>query len=192
MSDRFDFDDEFYPVPASAMDADPTATMRELLYRVSRLEQVLEEEKMQALASTKEFLLEFLSLSDDIAAIVDRWGVTTKATEAAIIRNVVALGRKLRRVLEHHQVTSFSVVGKPLDPETSDVVGSEARENLPPGVVIREQQVGYTWPYGLLRRAQVIVNSATGAADTSAEVRTQIRGEGSEGGSSEEGAAQEP
>ena len=159
MSDPFEFDDEFYPVPASAVDADPAEAMRKLLYRVSRLEQGLEETRVQALADTKAFLIEFLSLSDDIAAIVDRWGVTTKANEAVIIRSVVALGRKLRQVLDHHGVTSMHVVGKPLDPETSNVVATEERDHGAPGIVLREKQVGYIWPYGVLRRAEVVVSA---------------------------------
>jgi molecular chaperone GrpE (heat shock protein) len=159
MSDPFEFDDEFYPVPASAIDADPAEAMRELLYRVSRLEQELEETRVQALADTKAFLMELLSLSDDIATIVDRWGVTTKANEAVIIRSVVALGRKLRQVLDYHGIASVHVVGKSLDPETSDVVAIEEREHVPHSIVLRERRVGYTWPYGVLRRAEVVVST---------------------------------
>jgi molecular chaperone GrpE (heat shock protein) len=159
MRDPFEFDDEFYPVPASAIDADPAEAMRELLYRVSRLEQELEETQVQALADTKALFMELLSLSDDIAAIVDRWGVTTKATEAVIIRSVVALGRKLRQVLDYHGIASVHVVGKPLDPETSDVVATEEREHVPHRIVLRERRVGYTWPYGVLRRAEVVVST---------------------------------
>lgn len=161
MSDPFEFDDEFYPVPASAVDANPAEAMRELLYRVSRLEQELEETRVQALADTKAFLMDLLSLSDDIAAIVDRWGVTTKANEAVIIRSVVALGRKLRQVLDYHSVASIHVVGKPLDPETSDVVAREERDHVAHAIVLRERRVGYTWPYGVLRRAEVVVSTRT-------------------------------
>lgn len=169
MSDFFAFDEPFYPVPASAEEANPVASMRELLYRVSRLEQALEEERVQHLADTKEFLLELLSLSDDIATVVDRWGVTTKANEAVIIRSVVGLGRKLRQVLDHHQVTSLHVVGKPLDPESSDVVGSEERDSMPSGTVLREQKLGYAWPHGILRRAQVVVSRRAEAASQGAQ-----------------------
>jgi hypothetical protein len=169
MSDPFEFDDEFYPVPASAIDADPAEAMRKLLYRVSRLEQELEETRVQALADTKAFLMDLLSLSDDIAAIVDRWGVTTKANEAVIIRSVIALGRKLRQVLDHHGAASIHVVGKPLDPETSDVVGTEERDHGAPGIVLREQRVGYIWPYGVLRRAEVVVSARAEDSDEVAE-----------------------
>ena len=169
MSDPFEFDDEFFPVPASAMDADPAEGMRKLLYRVARLEHELEETRIQALAETKAFLLEILSLSDDIAAIVDRWGVTTKANEAVIIRSIVALGRKLRQVLDHHGVASLHVVGKPLDPETSDVVDSEEREHGVANIVLREQRVGYTWPYGILRRAEVVVSARAEGAERADE-----------------------
>ena len=143
--------------------------MRKLLYRVSRLEQELEETRVQALADTKAFLMEILFLSDDIASIVDRWGVTTKANEAVIIRSVVALGRKLRQVLDHHGVTSVHVVGKPLDPETSSVLATEERDHGTPGVVLREQRVGYMWPYGVLRRAEVVINARAEDADEVAD-----------------------
>ena len=169
MSDKFRFDDDFYPVPSAAVDADPVKVMEELVYRVGRLEQSLKEEQLQAFTDAKETMLEFLLLSDDIAHIIERWGVTTKASEAAIIRSVVALGKKLLAILDHHQVAPISTIGKPLDPETSEAVGTEVRNNLPANTVLREVQIGYMWTYGLLRRAQVIVSKCESQAQDDSE-----------------------
>ncbi|NLG49698.1 MAG: hypothetical protein GX552_06270, partial [Chloroflexi bacterium] len=66
MSEKFQFDDEFYPVPPSAIDADPLTKMEDLLYRVGRLEQTIDEERMQALGDMREVMLELISLSDDV------------------------------------------------------------------------------------------------------------------------------
>ena len=157
MSDEFPFDDEFHPVPPTAVDADPAATMRDLFYRVARLEQSLEEERVQALADLRGILMELLSLSDDITDIVERWGVAINAQEAAVIRGVVGVGKKLLFVLKRYRVEAVDTIGQPLDPESSDVVGTEARKNVAPNTVLREVQIGYTWPEGLLRRAKVVV-----------------------------------
>ena len=91
MSDRLRIDDEFIPLPPSAVDADPVATMRELFFRISRLEHAMEEQRVQAATDLGEVLVEVASLTDDIHRIVERWGVSRNAQEAALIRSVVAL-----------------------------------------------------------------------------------------------------
>ncbi len=158
MSDEFQFEEEFYPVPPTAADADPAATMRELFYRVSRLEQSLEEQRAQARDDAKELLLDVLSLYDAVGEIIEKWGVTTKAQEASLIGSVVGFGRKLLAILERHRVKPIDTLGEPLDPATSDVVGTEVRSDMSENVVLREAQIGYTWPGGLLRRAKVVVS----------------------------------
>ena len=159
MSDKFQFDEEFFPVPPSAIDADPLSRMEDLLYRVGRLEQTLDEERVQALGDMREVMLELISLSDDVTDIVERWGVTSNAREAAIVRSVVALGRKVLAILKHHQVVAVETIGQPLNPQTSDAVGAEVRDKVPEGTVLREAQIGYMWSQGLLRRAQVVVSA---------------------------------
>lgn len=158
MNDEIRFDDEFFPVPPSAIEADPALTIRELLFRVSRLEQSVQDRRVEALGDVGELLLDLISLSDDITHIVERWGVTTNAEDASIIRSVVALGKKVVAALKHHRVEAISTLGEPVDPATSDIVATEPRRNVPNGVVLREQVVGYAWPHGLLRRAQVVVS----------------------------------
>jgi molecular chaperone GrpE (heat shock protein) len=158
MTDPFSFDDPFVPVPPAAVDADPAATIRELFYRVARLEQGLEESHVQAGADLGEVLLDLVSLSDDIRRIVERWGIATNAQEAALVRSVVALGRKLNAILDHHEVRPVNTIGQPLDPKTSDVVEVDARDNIAPNMVLREVQMGYAWRHGLLRRAKVAVS----------------------------------
>lgn len=190
MSDKFTFDEEFYPVPPSAVDADPAATIRELLYRVARLEQTLGEEHLQAVADMREVLLELVSLSDDVSNSLERWGVTTNAKEAAIVRTIVALGRKILAILDHHQVEAIEAVGQPLNPKTSDVVDTEIRGRLPESAVLREVEVGYAWPHGLLRRAQVVVS--TRPEPEVEEVREQEADEEQKGETSpEEGTGDE-
>jgi hypothetical protein len=167
MSDQFRFDDAFYPVPPAAVDADPAGKIRELLYRVSKLEHAVEEERLQAIADARERYLEIISLQDDITTVVERWGITTKAQEAAIAGAVVALAKKLTTILRRHQVEPIDIVGETLSAETSDVVGSELHDDMPANMVLRDVQVGYTWPHGLLRRAKVIVSAKPGAAEPS-------------------------
>jgi hypothetical protein len=165
MSDQFRFDDAFYAVPPAAVDADPAGKIRELLYRVSKLEHAVEEERLQAIADARERYLEIISLHDDITTVVERWGITTKAQEAAIAGAVVALAKKLTTILRRHQVEALNTVGETFSAETSDVVGSELHDDMPANMVLRDVQVGYTWPHGLLRRAKVIVSARPVAAE---------------------------
>jgi hypothetical protein len=95
MRHTFDFEDSFYPVPPAAVDANPATAIRDLLYRVARLEQSLGEQRVQAAADTKEMLLEFISLSDDITNIAERWGLAT-----AEINNHQDIREKVRGVLQ--------------------------------------------------------------------------------------------
>jgi hypothetical protein len=167
MSDQFRFDDAFYAVPPAAVDADPAGKIRELLYRVSKLEHAVEEERLQAIADARERYLEIISLQDDITTVVERWGITTKAQEAAIAGAVVALAKKLTAILRRHQVEPINIVGEMLSAETSDVVGSELHDDMPANMVLRDVQVGYTWPHGLLRRAKVVVSVKPGTVEPS-------------------------
>jgi molecular chaperone GrpE (heat shock protein) len=164
MTDQFAFDDEFYAVPAAAVDADPAATLRDLFYRVGRLEQTLEEERIQHRADWRQTLLEILSMYDAIMLMLDRWGVTKSAQEATMIRSLHAIGKQMLAFLKQHQVEPIATVGKPLDAETSDVAGKEVRDSVAPNTVLREEQIGYVWPYGLLRRAKVVVSTKSAAA----------------------------
>ena len=126
----------------------------------------MEESHVQASTDLAEVLLDLVSLSDDIRRIVERWGIATNAQEAALVRSVVALGRKLNAILDHHQVRPVTTIGQPLDPKTSDVVEVEPRDNIAANMVLRELQMGYAWRHGLLRRAKVVVSgSAEATAD---------------------------
>jgi hypothetical protein len=176
MSEEFQFEEEFYPVPPAAADADPAATMRELFYRVGRLEQSLEEQRVQSRDDAKELLLDVLSLYDAVGKIIEKWGVTTKAQEASLVGSVVGFGKKLLAVLERHRVKPIDTLGKPLDPATSDVVGTEVRPDMPELTVLREEQIGYTWPGGLLRRAKVVV-SEKGTIDRGEEEEKEVTSE---------------
>jgi len=157
MADELSFDETFFPVPQVAVEADPAAAMEKVLQRVGRLERALADERLSALADLGEVLLEVASLSDDITHIIERWGVITNAQQAGLVRGVVALGKKLMGILKCQQVEPINTIGEPLDPRTSDVVGTEAQEGVAPGTVLREEQIGYTWAHGLLRRAKVVV-----------------------------------
>ena len=155
---EFEFDEEFQPIAPSVVDADPVETIRGLYYRVGKLEQKLAEQSLQAIADQRDLLLSLLAMADEIATIVERWGVTTKAQEAAMIRSIVGFGKDLLSALKRHQVEAVETMGRPLDPETSDAVGTELRPAMPANTVLREVRIGYRWPHGILRRAQVVVS----------------------------------
>ena len=167
MSDKFLFDDAFFPVPPDAVDADPVATMRELFLRVGQVEQSLEEQKAEAHADLRDTLLDILSLSDEITGIIERWGVTTRAQEATIMGAVVSVGRGLLAIPNAHGVKPINTIGQLVDTETSDVVGTEVSSDVPEGTVLREVRIGYVWPpHGILRRAEVVVSAKESSVPT--------------------------
>jgi molecular chaperone GrpE (heat shock protein) len=159
MSERFEFDESYIPVPPAAVDADPAQTIRELMFRVSKLEHDLASQEAQAVGDIAEVMLDVVGLADDVAHIVQRWGVVTDAQQAALVRAVNGLGRKLQQVLVKQQVKPLTVVGHPFNPQTSEAASSEAASSVAPNTVLREIDPGYAWKFGLLRKARVVISA---------------------------------
>jgi molecular chaperone GrpE (heat shock protein) len=164
MADKYAFDDPFLPVPAKALEADPVQTLRDLYFRVGKLEYRLEEQEAGAIADWKDALLRLIGIYDALTGLVERWGISTSAREATEVPELVSMGKQILAVLQSHQVHAIDAIGEPLDPGTSDEVGSQERADVPSGIVLREVQIGYRWPHGILRKAKVIV-SRTAATD---------------------------
>jgi molecular chaperone GrpE (heat shock protein) len=159
VSERFEFDESFIPVPPAAVDADPAQTIRELMFRVSKLEHDLANQEAQAEGDIAEVMLDVVSLADDVAHIVQRWGVVTDAQQAALVRAVNGLGRKLQQILGKQQVKPVAVIGQPFNPQTSEVASSEVANSVAPNIVLREMEPGYVWKFGLLRKARVVISA---------------------------------
>ncbi len=157
MSGAFEFNDPLFDVPASALEADPEAQIRELLYRVSQLEATLAEERMQNEQDIKELLLTHIAVADDVRALLERVGVPTTASEAFLSRNLSALGSKAAAILKRFGVEPIHLTGQPADPDLCDVVG-ERVSDFPAGMVLREDMAGYRWRRGVLRKGHVTVS----------------------------------
>jgi len=171
MVDKIVFDDPFVPVPTEALEADPAQAMRALLARVAALEASQEALKSQAVEQMRTVLLALLGLYDEVTILIERHGVATNAQDAVLVRALIGLGRQIMAMLRDQGVEPISTIGKAVDPNTSDVADSEVRVNVRPDVVLRETRLGYAWPHGVLRRAEVVVsaqptsNAAGGAGD---------------------------
>jgi len=159
VTNRFDFDEQYMDVPAAAVDANPAQTIRELMFRVSKLEHDLAEKDAVAAGDISEVMLDLVGLSDELTAIVQRWGIATNAQEAALVKAVVGLGRKLQQVLAKQQVKPVSVIGQPFNAQTSEIAASEVSNTVQPNTVLREIEPGYVWKNGLLRKAKVVVST---------------------------------
>jgi len=159
VSDPFDTHEDYLPVPPSAVDADPAQTIRELMFRVSKLEQDLAERDTAAQGDLAEVMVDLVSISDELNQIVQRWGIATNAQEAAMVRALVSLGRKIQQALAKQEVKQISVVGQPYNAQTSEITGTEVTTSVIPNTVLRESEPAYTWKGGLLRKAQVVVAS---------------------------------
>jgi molecular chaperone GrpE (heat shock protein) len=158
------FDDPFIPVPAAAVDADPAAAMRELYFRIARLEQSLQEQRVQAVSEKGDLLLALIALSDEVSRVVESMGMPTSAQHAMLARSVAAFGQAVIAALAQQGVTPIDTIGLPLDDAHSDVVGSDVRGDLAPSTVLREVRTGYRWQGAVLRRAQVVIGVARGEA----------------------------
>lgn len=168
MVDKIVFDDPFYPVPSEVLDADPARALRDLLARVSSLEGAQQAQQRQAVDEMRQAMIELLGLYDALTGIIERHGVATNAPDAVMVRALIALGRQMLALLRSHRVEPISTIGKTVDAATSDVAGSELRDNVRPGVVLRETRIGYAWPHGVLRRAEVVVSARPETASRAA------------------------
>lgn len=168
--DQIIFDDPFVPVPSEALEADPAQALRTLLARVAALEAAQESLRSQATEQLRTVLLSLLDLYDEVTTLIERHGVATNAQDAVLVRALIGLGRQIMAVLRAQRVEPISTIGKVADPDTSDTVGSEPHANVRPGVVLREARLGYGWPHGVLRRAQVVVSELPGGSTTPADV----------------------
>ncbi len=164
MTERFDLNQTPEPVPPAAEHADPLQAMRSLYGRIACLERALEREREQreqegqeAAEITQELLRTVLEMHDYMAETVERFGVITSAQESALVRRTVDFARLIREALARQEIEPIETLGKPVDKATSEVEDVVANDSVPPGTVLREVQVGYRWPLGLIRPARVIV-----------------------------------
>ncbi len=173
MSRSLRFDDPYVPVPPAAVDADPATTIAELFFRVARLEQSLQEERLEAQAEQGEMLLAQIEISDALVRLVESIGVPTSAQQAMLVRGVAELGQRFMLGLRRWGVTPIETLGRSPERETSDIVGYEPGTDVPDGTVLREALSGYLWRGTVLRRAQVIVSGRAPAGAPSAIVASQ-------------------
>jgi len=161
MAPSLRFDDPYIPVPPAAIDTDPAAAMRELFFRVARLEHSLREQRVLAAAEMAEVILSQVAIADELARVVEGIGVPTNAQNAMLARGVAALGRQIMEDLRERGVTPIETLGKPPDPDHSDVVGYEDGAGVAEGTVI------VVW-FVLAIGAQAIVLLAAGRAASAA------------------------
>jgi hypothetical protein len=93
-------------------------------------------------AEARTLLLGLLSLSDEITATIERYGIATSAQEAAVIRNVVAFGRRLLTLLRAGAGAAHRNVGKPLDPRPATWRAGSTGRRRRWRRVLREVQIG--------------------------------------------------
>jgi len=151
------FDESYYPVAPAAQDADPAVAMRDLFFRLSKAESSLQETELQRGNDLQEVLTEIIALSDQVLDAVEK-ADASDAAESAVVSAMVGFARSLREMLDRYQVEALVTIGLPLDPEAADVVSVETQTTVPAGTVLRERRIGYRWPNGILRKAQVVVS----------------------------------
>lgn len=99
----------------------------------------------------------------DLLPVIDTFRIALAHLPESVKREQWAVGltlldRQLEEALRAQGVERMETVGKPLDPEYAEAVGSEKGDPNEPGVVLREAQAGYLLHGKVLRPAKVIVS----------------------------------
>jgi molecular chaperone GrpE len=167
MTERFDLNQSPEPVPPAAVEADPVQAMRSLYARIARLERALEreqerreQERQETGRTIQETLCAVLEVYDYMTETVERFGVTTNAQESALVRRSLDLASLIRESFARQGIEPIETLGKPMDESATVVEDVEVNTSVPAGTVLREVQVGYRWPLGVIRPARVIVAAA--------------------------------
>ena len=79
-------------------------------------------------------------------------------TDEKVLEGVNMIEKELRKSLSSLGIEEIEVLGKPLDPNTSNVVAVISDNSLEDGVIAQVFQAGYRLKERVLRYAQVVVN----------------------------------
>ena len=79
-------------------------------------------------------------------------------TDEKVLEGVNMIEKELRKSLTSLGIEEIEVLGKPLDPNTTNVVAVISDNSLEDGVVAQVFQAGYRLKERVLRYAQVVVN----------------------------------
>lgn len=110
-----------------------------------------QKEKADLLKFGQEtFAREILTVTDNLERAADH----TENIES-LVSGIKLVVQQFHNILARFGVTPLDSVGQPFDPETQEAVAQEPSEN--DGVVLREQQKGYSIHGRLLRPARVVV-----------------------------------
>ncbi len=152
------FDEPYYTVPAAAQETDPAADMRDLLFRLGKAESSLREAELQSSVDAEEILREVINLADSVLEAVEAADASSDIRETAVVNGLIGFAKTIHDMLERHGVSAIVTIGLPFDTSVATAVGYESGANVPSGIVLRERRIGYRWPGGVLRKAEVIVS----------------------------------
>ncbi len=103
-----------------------------------------------------------LPLLQELLLVVDYLGLALavpRTTEEAqnLARGVELTRTKLLQALEQAEVQPIPPAGGAFTPELHEATGTEPRDDVVPGTVLRTLRPGYTWRGNVLRHAHVVV-----------------------------------
>lgn len=106
----------------------------------------------------ERFLRDFLNVFDNFERALET-EVNSDNIET-FRKGVQMIAGELRHVLKSHGVEEIKSDGQPFDPSKHEALGSEPREDMPPGHVARTLKRAYKIHDKLIRPAQVTVAAA--------------------------------
>ena len=158
MKNKFTIIEKSLPHPEIDKSTDITGLGAALIKRGAKLMNDIEMEKEEAEHGRQELFLELLEVVDSLDRILSHTTVSTPETDAAKLEgHIRAVARQLSWLLQRREVVPFDTMGKQADPELTEIIDFEERDNGLDEEVIEEVEKGYIYRGRLLRRARVKV-----------------------------------
>jgi molecular chaperone GrpE len=106
---------------------------------------------------SERFIRDFLNVFDNFERALES-DVNSDNIET-FRKGVQMIAVEFRHILKNHGVEEVKSEGLPFDPAKQEALGSEPREDMPPGHVARTLKRGYKLHDKLIRPAQVVVSA---------------------------------
>ena len=158
MKKKFTISEEPLPSPLRDDTADIEGRGRVLIKSYAELQNKLDDYDVEAEEWEKGLFLDVLQIVDSLERVLFQ---AEKLPQEAAVQKLVGYVRttahQLNHLLQRRKVVPFDTIGEPADPELTEIIDVEERDDCLDEEVIEEIEKGYKYKEKLLRRAKVII-----------------------------------
>lgn len=162
MQDAFRVVEQIIPLSEHIEYADLSQELNKLYVRCGALQNANEAQQRQSYNAQRSLLLGLLEVADALERMLQFSGPIDQDETKKILerqrKNLEATLRLLLQKLANAGVTKIEVLGKILDPATTDADADQEDNMVADETVLREIISGYWWDDTVLRRARVLVS----------------------------------